>query len=105
MYCHIYNLLKIDKPNHRRGRDKGHITRAKRMWQSNRRPSQREREESTQRSAKKKDLGRDQQRIQRSLLRNRARQPLARRHGWNVIKGSQTVTFGRGGKAIYYFQS
>ena len=28
---YIYNLLKRDKPNHRRGRDKGHITRAKRM--------------------------------------------------------------------------
>ena len=34
--------MKIDKPNHKRGRDKGHITRAKRMWQSNRRPSRRE---------------------------------------------------------------
>ena len=53
----INNLLKIDKPNHRRGRDKGHITRAKRMWQSNQRQSQKEREESTQRSVQKKRLG------------------------------------------------
>ena len=49
--------MKIDKPNHRRGRNKRHITRAKRMWQSNRRQSRREREESTQRSAQKKRLG------------------------------------------------
>ena len=53
----IYNLLKIDKPNHRRERNKGHITRAEGMWQSNRRQSRREREESTQKSAKKKRLG------------------------------------------------
>ena len=53
----ICNLLKIDKPNHRRGRDKGHITCSKRMLQSNWRQSQREREESTQRSAQKKRLG------------------------------------------------
>ena len=53
----MYNLLKIDKTNHRRERDKGHITRTRRMWQSNRRPSRREREESTQRSAQKKRLG------------------------------------------------
>ena len=36
---YIYNLLKIDKPNHRRERDKGHITRAEGMWQSNQRQS------------------------------------------------------------------
>ena len=53
----IYNLLKIDKPNHRRERNKGHITRAEGMWQSNWRQSRREREESTQRSAKKNRLG------------------------------------------------
>ena len=54
---YLYNLLKIDKPNHRRGRDKGHITPAKIMWQLNRRQRRREREESMQRSAQKKRLG------------------------------------------------
>ena len=53
----IYNLLKRDEPNHRRERNKGHITRAEGMWQSNRRQSLREREESMQKSAKKKRLG------------------------------------------------
>ena len=42
---YLYNFLKIDKTNHRRERDKGHITRTRRMWQSNRRPSLWEREE------------------------------------------------------------
>ena len=42
----IYNSLKIDKTNHMRERDKGNSTRARRMCQSNRRPSRREREES-----------------------------------------------------------
>ena len=49
--------MKRDEPNHRRERNKGHITRAEGMWQSNLRQSRREREESTQRSVKKKRLG------------------------------------------------
>ena len=49
--------MKLDKTNHRRERDKSHLTSTRRMWQQNRRPSRREREELTQRSVQKKRLG------------------------------------------------
>ena len=38
---------------------------------------------------RRKDWGRDPQRIKRSRHRNRARHPLARRHGGNEMRGSQ----------------
>ena len=45
----IYNLLKIDETNHKRDRNRSHITRARRMCQTARRPSRRESEEPQRR--------------------------------------------------------
>ena len=54
---YIQNLLKVDETNHRREKDKSHITRAQRMWRSTRKPSRRESEDPKHKSAQRKRLG------------------------------------------------